>query len=67
MLFGMVVRFEGVSDGRHCPTPFCPVLAEALIAVCAEPLVCMSLQDRGTRAHDFPSLTSRVARGAQGT
>ena len=66
-LLGAVVRFEVVSDGRHCPTQFCPVLPIARIAKSGQPLMGMGLQDCGAGAYDFPSLASRVARSAQGT
>ena len=58
----MVVCFEVVSDGRHCPTQFCSVLTVARISKSAEPLMGMGLHDCGAGAYDFPSLASRVER-----
>jgi hypothetical protein len=63
----VVVRAEGALNGRHRPAQFSPVLPIARIAVCGEPLVRMTLQDGGTRTHDFPSFAPSVAGSTQGT
>ena len=63
----MVVRFEVALDSRNGPTHLYPVFTIPRISKGGEPLVCMSLQDGGTRADDFSSLASGVARSTQRT
>jgi len=65
-LLGMVMRLEIALNGRDCPTQFCTVFSIARVSKRAEKLMGMSLQNRGTAPHDFPSLASSVARRTQG-
>ena len=65
-LFGVIVRLEICSNGRHCSTQFCPVFAIARISKSADPLMRMSLQYCGARSHDFSTFAPGVARGADG-
>ncbi len=66
MLFGVVVRLEVALDGRYCPTQLGPVLPVARVSKSGNPLMSMSLQDGGTRSHNFPPFASGVAGGTQG-
>src|SRR5437667_8880826 len=52
-LFEVVVCLEVALDGCYCPTQFYPVLPIARISKSSNPLMRMSLQDRGTRSHHF--------------
>ena len=65
--FSVVMGLSVALYGRDCPTQFCSVFPIAGVSKCAEKLMRMRLQNRGTAPHDFPPLASGVAGSTQWT
>jgi len=66
-LCAKAVALDGRLDGGLRPPPFLAILSVARVAKAGHPLMRMHLQDGCSRANDFSSFASGVARSAEGT